>query len=36
LNPPAGAPATDEPGVVRPRDGDGNLSLVVDIAAFER
>jgi hypothetical protein len=31
----AGAPATDQRGVARPRDGDGNGSLVVDIGAFE-
>ena len=31
-----GAPATDQRGVARPRDGDGNGSLVVDIGAFER
>ena len=32
----AGAPATDQRGVARPRDGDGNGSKVVDIGAFER
>ncbi len=32
----AGAPATDQRGVARPRDGDGNGTLVVDIGAFER
>jgi predicted outer membrane repeat protein len=32
----AGAPATDERGVARPRDGDGNRSLIVDIGAFEK
>ena len=31
-----GAPATDERGVARPRDGDGNGSRIVDIGAFER
>jgi hypothetical protein len=31
-----GAPATDQRGVTRPRDGDGNGSLIVDIGAFER
>jgi hypothetical protein len=30
-----GAPATDQRGVARPRDGDGNGSLLVDIGAFE-
>ena len=30
------APATDQRGVGRPRDGDGNGSLVVDIGALER
>jgi hypothetical protein len=28
--------AADQRGVSRPRDGDGNHSLVVDIGAFER
>jgi hypothetical protein len=32
----AGAPATDQRGVARPRDGDGNGSRIVDIGAFER
>ena len=32
----AGAPATDQRGVARPRDGDANGSLIVDIGAFER
>ena len=32
----SGAPATDQRGVARPRDGDGNGSPVVDIGAFER
>jgi hypothetical protein len=32
----ANAPATDQRGVSRPRDGDGNGSKVVDIGAFER
>ncbi len=32
----AGAPATDQRGFARPRDGDGNRSLVIDIGAFER
>jgi CSLREA domain-containing protein len=31
-----GAPATDQRGVARPRDGDGNGSRIVDIGAFER
>jgi CSLREA domain-containing protein len=31
-----GAPATDQRGVARPRDGDGNGSRLVDIGAFER
>jgi hypothetical protein len=31
-----GAPATDQRGVARPRDGDGNGSKVVDIGALER
>jgi len=30
------APATDQRGVGRPRDGDGNGSPAVDIGAFER
>jgi predicted outer membrane repeat protein len=30
------APATDQRGVSRPRDGDGNGSRIVDIGAFER
>ena len=30
-----GAPATDQRGIARPRDGDGNGSLIVDIGAFE-
>jgi len=32
----AGAPATDQRGVTRPRDGDGNGTSVIDIGAFER
>jgi hypothetical protein len=32
----ANAPATDQRGVARPRDGDGNGSQVVDIGAFEK
>jgi hypothetical protein len=28
--------ATDQRGVARPRDGDGNGSLIIDIGAFER
>jgi hypothetical protein len=32
----SGAPATDQRGVVRARDGDGNGSQIVDIGAFER
>jgi predicted outer membrane repeat protein len=32
----ADAPATDQRGVARPRDGDGNGSRVVDIGAFEK
>jgi hypothetical protein len=32
----SGAPATDQRGVARPRDGDGNGSRLVDIGAFER
>jgi hypothetical protein len=32
----AGAPAADQRGVARPRDGDGNGSLIADIGAFER
>jgi CSLREA domain-containing protein len=31
-----GAPTTDQRGVMRPRDGDGNGSRIVDIGAFER
>jgi CSLREA domain-containing protein len=31
----AGAPATDQRGVARPRDGDGDGSKIVDIGAFE-
>jgi hypothetical protein len=31
-----GAPATDQRGVGRPRDGDGNASRIVDIGAFEK
>jgi hypothetical protein len=31
-----GAPTTDQRGVSRPRDGDGNGSRIVDIGAFER
>ncbi|MBW2457867.1 MAG: hypothetical protein JRI68_25400 [Deltaproteobacteria bacterium] len=31
-----GAPGHDFAGVVRPQDGDGNGSSVVDIGAFER
>jgi hypothetical protein len=30
------APATDQRGIARPRDGDGNGSRIVDIGAFER
>jgi hypothetical protein len=30
------APPTDQRGVARPRDGDGNGSQVVDIGAFEK
>jgi hypothetical protein len=30
------APAIDQRGVARPRDGDGNGSRVVDIGAFEK
>ena len=30
------APATDQRGVSRPRDGDGNGSRIVDIGAFEK
>src|SRR5262249_7080820 len=32
----SGAPATDQRGVHRPRDGDANGSQIVDIGAFER
>ena len=32
----AGAPAADQRGVARPRDGDGDGSRVADIGAFER
>jgi hypothetical protein len=32
----SGAPATDQRGVARPRDGDGNGSRVADIGAVER
>jgi predicted outer membrane repeat protein len=32
----SGAPATDQRGVARPRDGDGNGSKIVDIGAFEK
>jgi hypothetical protein len=31
----SGAPGTDQRGVSRPEDGDGNGSLLVDIGAFE-
>src|SRR5262249_37635873 len=31
-----GAPATDQRGVSRPRDGDFNGTRIVDIGAFER
>jgi hypothetical protein len=31
----SGFPATDQRGVARPRDGDGNGSSIVDIGAFE-
>ena len=31
-----GAPATDQRGVARPNDGDGNGSKIIDIGAFER
>jgi hypothetical protein len=30
------APATDQRGLARPRDGDGNGSSIVDIGAFEK
>jgi predicted outer membrane repeat protein len=32
----ANAPATDQRGIARPRDGDGNGSRTTDIGAFER
>src|SRR5262249_26849122 len=32
----SGAPGTDQRGVARPRDGDGNGCKVVDIGAFEK
>jgi hypothetical protein len=32
----AAAPPTDQRGVARPRDGDGNGSKIADIGAFER
>jgi hypothetical protein len=32
----AGAPATDQRGALRPRDGDGNGSRIADIGAFEK
>jgi hypothetical protein len=32
----SGAPTTDQRGIARPRDGDGDGSLTVDIGAFER
>jgi hypothetical protein len=32
----SGAPATDQRGVARRRDGDGNGSQITDIGAFER
>jgi predicted outer membrane repeat protein len=32
----AAAPATDQRGIARPRDGDGNGSKIVDIGAFEK
>src|SRR5262249_8749265 len=32
----AGAPATDQRGIARGRDGDGNGSQIVDVGAFER
>jgi hypothetical protein len=32
----SGAPAADQRGVARPRDGDGDGTSVVDIGAFER
>jgi predicted outer membrane repeat protein len=31
-----GAPPTDQRGIGRPRDGDGNRSRIVDIGAFEK
>jgi hypothetical protein len=32
---PAGSPATDQRGVARPRDGDGDGVAIVDVGAFE-